>query len=180
MISRLTLLTMISLIATSVCAQEPADLAATTPTEDSQMAVPPPVNANPYPTEVASESRSSYLRGGLTFTSMYSDNVFGDVSANPTSDLSYSVWPFIALDETTSRARAVLNFDPGFTFYQRTNGRNEADANLGVNVSYRLSPHVTFSVLDTFHRSSNLLNQPTVPQAPVFGSASSSAATVVA
>jgi hypothetical protein len=178
MISRAILIALISSCAASLCAQQDTAPAATNPDADVQMAVPPPVNVNPYPTEVVGEARSNYLRAGVTLTSLYSDNVFDELGANPTSDVSYSVWPFVALDETTARLHAVVSLDPGFTFYQRTSGRNEADDNFGLNISYRLSPHVTFNVADSFHRSSNFLNQPLQPT-PSFGSASASATTVV-
>jgi len=53
-----------------------------------------------------------------------------------------------------------LSYSPGFTFYQRTSARNEADQNFAVDSKYRLSPHVTLSVRDSFQKTSNVLNQP--------------------
>jgi hypothetical protein len=76
------------------------------------------------------------------------------------SDVSYSVAPFIALDETTPRLHMVLTYAPGFTFYQKTSARNETDQNASINLQYRLSPHVTFSARDSFQKSSNIFNQP--------------------
>src|SRR5438309_5784169 len=137
---------------------------------DSQMSVPPPVSAESYPTVTGSEARSNYLRTGIAVTSTYTDNLLGGVSARPVGDESYSIAPFIALDETTSRLHSTLTFNPGFTFYQHTSGRNEADENAGLNVSYRLSPHVTLSLVDSFRKSSSLMNQPNGFQSPVFGS----------
>ena len=78
----------------------------------------------------------------------------------PVSDVSYSVAPFIALDETTTRLHFILTYAPGFTFYQRDSSRNEADQNASINLQYRLSPHVTFSARDGFQKSSNVFNQP--------------------
>ena len=130
-----------------------------TTTDNSQMSVPPPVSAESYPTVTGSEERSNYLRGGVTLSSMYSDNILGGVTPKPVSDESYSISPYISLDETTPRLHSLLNFSPGFTFYQHTSGRNEADENLALNVSYRLSPHVTLSVVDFLRKSSSLLNQ---------------------
>jgi len=96
----------------------------------------------------------------VTFSAAYSDNVLGATSATPVSDLSCSVWPTISLDETTSRLHAALTYAPGFTFYQRTSAYNEADQNLSLDLQYRLSPHVTVSLRDSFQRSSNVFNQP--------------------
>ncbi len=127
---------------------------------DSRMLTPPPVSGQSYPTTFSGGERSNYLRGGLAFTAAYTDNVLGSVGNKPVSDESYSVAPFIALDETTSRLHWVLNYAPGFTFYQHTSSRNEADQNASINLQYRLSPHVTFTARDSFQKSSNVLNQP--------------------
>lgn len=129
------------------------------PGED-RMLTPPPVSGQIYPLSFASEERANYLRGGVTFTTAYSDNVLGATSATPVSDVSYSIWPTIALDETTSRLHTVFSYAPGFTFYQRTSAYNEADQNLALNLDYRLSPHVTVSVRDGLQKSSNVFNQP--------------------
>jgi hypothetical protein len=151
-----------------------------TAVNDSQMSVPPPVSAESYPTVTGSEARSNYLRTGLTVTSAYTDNLLGGVSTRPVKDESYSIAPYIALDETTSRLHSILTFDPGFTFYQHTSSRNEADENGGMDISYRLSPHVTISLVDSFRKSSNLMNQPNGFESPVFGSGQVSPVTVFA
>ncbi len=127
---------------------------------DDRMLAPPPVSGANYPTSFTSEERANYLRGGVTFNTAYSDNVLGATSTAPVSDVSYSVWPTIELDATTSRLRSVLSYAPGFTFYQRTSSRNEADENAAIDFAYRLSPHVTFSAHDGFQKSSNVFNQP--------------------
>jgi hypothetical protein len=64
------------------------------------------------------------------------------------------------LDETTSRLHLLTTYAPGFTFYQRTSDRNQADHNASIEFEYRLSPHVTFSAIDDFQKSSNVFNQP--------------------
>jgi hypothetical protein len=129
-------------------------------TRDDRMLAPPPVSGANYPTSFTSEERSNYLRGGVTFNTAYSDNVLGATTSAPVSDVSYSVWPTIALDATTPRLHTVLTYAPGFTFYQRTSSRNEADQNAAIDFEYRLSPHVTFSAHDGFQKSSNVFNQP--------------------
>jgi hypothetical protein len=130
-----------------------------------QMRTPPPVSGQSYPTLVTSEERSNYLRGGLAFTSAYTDNALGSVSGQPVSDVSYSVAPFIALDESTPRLHVITTYAPGFTFYQRNSSRNESDQNASIDLKYRLSPHVTFSVRDGFQKSSNVFNQPDLASA---------------
>jgi hypothetical protein len=101
----------------------------------------------------------------MAFTSAYTDNALGSVNGQPVSDVSYSVAPFIALDETTPRLHVVSTYAPGFTFYQRESSFNEADQNASINFQYRLSPHVTFSARDGFQKSSNVFNQPDLASA---------------
>ncbi len=125
--------------------------------DDARMLVPPPVNGDSYPTAVGSETRSNYLRAGLTFNTAYSDNVLG--GANPISDISYSIRPTIELDQSTSRLHSMLTYSPGFTFYQKTGSRNEADQNLTLDFQDRLSSHVTASLRESFLKSSSLFNQ---------------------
>ena len=130
--------------------------------DEDRMVTPPPVSGQSYPVGPVSQERSNFLRGGVIFSTAYSDNILGSTgsTAAPVSDISYSVWPTIALDETTTRLHWTLNYAPGFTFYQRTSARDEADQNASINLQYRLSPHVTFSASDGFQKSSNVFNQP--------------------
>lgn len=125
-----------------------------------QMMTPPPVAGQAYPVAPVSQERSNYLRGGLTFTTAYTDNALGSITGTPLSDVSYSVAPSITLDETAAKEHLVLGYSPGFTFYQRFGARNEADQNGSIDFSYRLSPHVIFSARDTFQKSSSVFNQP--------------------
>jgi hypothetical protein len=151
------------------------------PADDARMAVPPAVSGQAYPTSTTSESRSNYLDYGVTFSTAYNDNVLGGSSANPVSDVNYSLWPTIALDETTPRLHSLVTYSPGFTFYQRTSSRNEADQNAAIDVQYRLSAHVTASLRDSFHKSSGFFNQPDLTAAsPVYGSGQVPPVTVIA
>lgn len=136
------------------------DVANTATDTGDRMLTPPPVSGQSYPLATVSEERSNYLLGGVTFSAAYSDNVLGSTSVAPVSDVSYSVWPTIALDETTTRLHTTLTYAPGFTFYQRTSAYNQADQNLSANISYRLSPHVTVWLRDSFQKTSNVFNSP--------------------
>jgi len=129
-------------------------------THDDLMQAPPPVSGQTYPTAFASEERSNYLRGGVVFTSAYTDNAVGPVNGAPVSDISYSVAPTVALDETTPRLHSILTYAPGFTFYQRESSLNQADQNAAIDFHLRLSPHVTLSAKDTFQKTSSVFNQP--------------------
>jgi hypothetical protein len=150
---------------------------------DIRMRTPPPVSGQSYPIMPISQERPNYLRAGVTFSTAYSDNVLGATGPNstPASDVSYSVWPTLALDETTTRLHWAVNYAPGYTFYQSTSGRNEADQTALIDFQYRLSPHVTFSAEDNFQKTSNLFNQPDLASAgKVSGGAQGGSLSVIA
>lgn len=128
--------------------------------DDAPLLTPPPVSGEAYATEPESAERSNYLRGGVRFNMAYTDNALEGISARPVSDVNYSVWPTIELDQTTPRWKSLLTYAPGFTFYQRTTSRDETDQNLGMDIQYRVTEHVTASVRDRFQKTSNVLNQP--------------------
>lgn len=127
---------------------------------DTRMVTPPPVSGQTYPVLLTSQERSNYLRGGLSFTGAYTDNALGSLDGVPLSDESYSVAPFLALDETTTRQHVRLSYAPGYTFYQRFTGLDADDQNATIDYQYRLSPHVTFSARDSFQKASSVFNQP--------------------
>jgi len=129
-------------------------------TSGDRMMTPPPVSGQTYPIALGSQERSNYIRAGVSFSSAYTDNAVGGVAGHPISDISYSVAPMVALDETTTRTHLVLDYAPGFTFYQRTSSRNQPDHNASIEFAYRLSSHVTFSARDSFQKSSNVFTQP--------------------
>jgi hypothetical protein len=146
-----------------------------------RMQTPPPVSGQAYPISFTSGERSNYLRGGLAFTTSYTDNAVGPVNGHPVSDVSYSIAPFVTLDETTPRLHLGLTYAPGFTFYQRESSLNEEDQNASINLQYRLSPHVTFSARDGFQKSSSVFNQPDLASAvAVSGSAQEGNFSVIA
>ncbi len=97
--------------------------------------------------------QSNYLRGGASVTAAYDDNVIGSAS-NSASDESYTIGPFVSLDLTRTRYRFHTTYSPGFTFYQHLSSRNQSDHSLALNFSYRLSPHVTFTALDSLAKTS--------------------------
>lgn len=149
-----------SQVDTTPTAPVPAVTGPGSASNSDQMQTPPPVSGQSFPSMPSSTERSNYLRGGVTFTSAYTDNALGDMEGHPVSDVSYSVAPTIALDETTSRLHVLSTYAPGFTFYQRESSFNEADQNASIDVQYRLSPHITLSGRDSFQKSSNVFNQP--------------------
>jgi hypothetical protein len=162
-----TCLCAILFLATPLWSQvsSPGEESVNAPNAENRMLTPPVVSGQAYPVAGVSEERSNYLRGGVAFTTAYSDNVMGSSSGNPVSDISYSVWPTLAIDQTTSRVHWGANYAPGFTFYRHTSSRNQADQNASLNFQARLSPHVTIAAQDAFQKSSNFFNQPDLASA---------------
>lgn len=128
-------------------------------TSGDRMVTPPPVSGQTYPIAMGSQERSNYLRAGLSFMTAYMDNALAGLTANPISDISYSVAPMIALDKSTSRLHYTLTYAPGYTFYQRVSAYNSENQNASIQFQYRLSPHVTLSASDGFQKTSSTFNQ---------------------
>ena len=60
-----------------------------------------------------SETRSNYLRGGLIFSTAYDSDATTGTNGQPISDVSYSIFPTISLDQTRSRLHWVFNYSSG-------------------------------------------------------------------
>jgi hypothetical protein len=141
----------------------------TTDTDDSQLKVPPPVSVLAYSSNFEGDTSTNYLTGGIAFTTAYSSNVA--YGASPISDMTYSIFPTIGLDKTTSRMHLLLNYAPGFTFYQRATALNQNNQNFSTSLQYHLSPNLTAIVSEGFQKTSNIFDQPNPLSAtPVSGS----------
>lgn len=126
---------------------------------EDRMQPPPPVTGMTYDRAFTSEERGNYLRYGMAFTTAHTDNALGGLSGERVSDFSYSLAPTVAIDETTSRMHWLATYAPGFTFYQQTSSRNEADHNALIEFDYRFSPRLTLSARDGFQKTSKVSNQ---------------------
>src|SRR5271157_4632253 len=132
--------------------------AATSPGDDVPMSAPPPVSGQAYSTAFASEMQSNILRVGLTVSTSYSSDLQG--GENPKGGVYYSIWPTVAFDANTARLHWILNYSPGFTFYQNISALNQSNQNVALSFQYRLSPHVAVTLQDSFQKTSNPFNQP--------------------
>ncbi len=149
--------------------------------DEYRMPVPPMAGAQPFPTSSLSEARSNYLNGGLSFEPAYDDNLLPGNGAHPIGDVAYSVRPTVGFDKLTSRLHQTWMFNPGFTIYQNTSARNEADQSASVALQYRLNENTTLSGRDVFQRSSNVFNEPySLAGAPISGAPPSTPADVIA
>jgi hypothetical protein len=148
---------------------------------DDRMNTPPPVSGQEYPVRFSSETLENYLRGGIVFTTAYSDNVLTSPTGTPLGDTSFSIWPTIAIDQTRPRLHWDVSYAPGFTLYRRFNSYNEADQNVRANFEYELTPHVTLNLRDSFQKSSSVFNSPDESlSSPVSGSTLGASVPVIA
>lgn len=124
------------------------------PSNDVQMATPPPVSTQDYPMEVGAETKSNYIAGAMIFRTAYIDNLYPGNGTKPIGETTYSVFPAVELDQTTSLRHARLSFSPGFTFYQPTSALNQVDESAYALYKVRLSPHSVLNMDDRFSYSS--------------------------
>jgi hypothetical protein len=121
------------------------------PAAEDPMATPSPVNVEgPSLAFVAEEERTNYVRGGVSFSPAYDDGLAGAT----VSDVSYSVRPWVEIDESKARLHWSLSYSPGFTFYQRNTSLNQSDHDLAADFRYRLSPHITLTFRNDLTKSS--------------------------
>jgi hypothetical protein len=93
--------------------------------------------------------RSNYLRGGLNFGAAYDDNALLG-SGGQVGNTTFSVFPNIAIDQSTSRMRWSLGYGAGLTVNQRLSSRNQGSHNLNFDSEFRLSPHVSLRASENF------------------------------
>jgi hypothetical protein len=137
--------------------------------EDAPMITPAPFSDEGYSLAFASETpRTNYLRGGLTVGTVYDDNLVPS-SGQDIVDVRYSIWPSLSLQQSRSRLAWSLSYSPGIMVYQRYTSLNGIDHSMALSSDYRLSPHVTLSVEDSFLKRSDIFNLPNASsvQSPV-------------
>ena len=147
-------------------------------TDDMDLKVPPPVSMQAYSSDFEGEKQSNYLFGGVTFSTAYSSNVAW--AGQPLSSMSYSIWPTIGLDKTTERMHFMVDYAPGFTFYQRASSLNQSNQNLTSAFKYHFTPRLNISLSESFQKTSNAFDQPNPLSTPaVSGGVPTSAIAVI-
>ena len=138
--------------ASATVAQSPAD-------SSDDMVTPTPVSVVGLPLNVAGETeQKSYIRGGVSFQTAYDTNIF-TLSTNVTG-VDYSILPVIDLKLTHPRTQLQLFYSPGFTMYQGYADLNHTDHDLGLKLYYRLSPHLTLRLGESFRKTGYLQSLP--------------------
>jgi len=93
--------------------------------------------------------RSNYIRGGINFGAAYNDNA----QLTPTGevgDTTYSVFPNIAVQQTTSRTSWSLGYGAGLSVNQRLSNSNQGSHTLTFDSEFRLTPHLNLRAAEHF------------------------------
>jgi hypothetical protein len=93
--------------------------------------------------------RSNYLRGGVNIGAGYDDNAFL-ASSGQVGNTTFSVFPSIAIAQSTSRMRWSLGYGGGLTVNQRLSNGNQGSHDLNFDSEFRVSPHVNLRVAEEF------------------------------
>jgi hypothetical protein len=104
--------------------------------------------------------RSNYLRGGVNLGAGYDDNAFlgpGGQVGNTT----FSVFPNMAMEQSTSRMQWSLGYGGGFTVNQRLSNRNQGSHDLNFDSEFRLSPHVNLRLAEDFSLTAGIFGAST-------------------
>lgn len=143
---------------------ESQDSGAAPAATDDRATVPPVASISGSSLSFASElERSNYLRGGFGIGASFDDNAL-NTGSNTVSDVTYSFFPQIAFDFTTTRLRWMTSYAAGLTIDQRLSQRNQGTHNLGMDLQYRLSPHVTLGLHDHFLMTNGFFGAETTNQ----------------
>jgi len=93
--------------------------------------------------------RSNYLRGGINVSEGYNDNALL-TPAGQGGNTTFSVFPNIALVESSARMRWSLAYGAGLTVNQRLSSQDQGSHNLRFDSQFRLSPHVNLHAAENF------------------------------
>jgi len=93
--------------------------------------------------------RSNYLRGGLNVGVGYDDNALLTPSSQ-VGNTSFSVFPNLAIDQSTPRMRWTLAYGAGLTVNQRLSARDQGSHDFNLQSEFRLSPHINLRADEDF------------------------------
>ena len=114
-------------------------------------------NSLAFPSE---QQRSNYLRGGLNVGAAYDDNALL-APGGGVGNMTYSVFPNIAIEQTLPRIRWSLGYAAGLTVNQRLSNNNQGSHDLAFESQFRLSPHVNLRVAEDFLMTSGIFDSGT-------------------
>lgn len=93
--------------------------------------------------------RSNFLRGGINIGAGYDDNA-NLAPSGGVGNTTFSVFPNIAIEQSTSRMRWDLGYAAGLTVNQQLSNQNQVLQALRFDSEFRLSPHVNLRAAEDF------------------------------
>ena len=126
---------------------------------ESRAPVPLPLSIDAGSLQFSEElEHTNYLRGGVSVGANYDDNLLS-TRTGQLGGYSYSVMPDIGIDLSRPRLLLNLNYSGGYTVNQRFSIYNSDSQNAGIDLSYRLSPHVNLRLTDRFTLTTGFFDQ---------------------
>jgi len=126
---------------------------------ESRAPMPLPLNIDAGSLQFSQEmEHTNYLTGGVNVGASYDDNLLSARTAQ-LGGYSYSVMPEIGIDLSRPRLLLNLNYSGGYTVNQRFSSYNSDSQSAGIDLSYRLSPHVNLRLTDRFTMTTGFLDQ---------------------
>jgi len=118
----------------------------------ARVPVPLPLNIDASSLEFTDEQeRRNFVRAGVTVGANYDDNLLSaPQTGTPEGGAVFSAMPNIMLDQARTRLAWTVNYAGGFMVNQRISSYNQGSHNAGVDLRYRLSPHVNVHVRDNY------------------------------
>ncbi len=156
---------------------EPSASGGASADDESSMSVPPPVSGTPY---ASGETKSNYLSASVGVSGAYVTNILPNDGALPINDVSVEIGPSISLSRTTPRQSISLNYSPSFSFYEPTSVLNTVGHNASLGFQFRITPHITANVSDSFIRTTNAFNESYPFSNPISGSTQTTQQIVIA
>jgi hypothetical protein len=125
---------------------------------ESRVPPPLPLSIDSDMLEFSPElAHTNYLNAGVSAGASYDTNLLGS-STNEVGGAIYTVTPNIGLKVSRPRLLWSLNYAGGYQVNQRYSAFDQASHNAGIDIRYRLSPHVNFRVSDHFIYTGNFLS----------------------
>jgi hypothetical protein len=134
-------------------------MAPESPVQAVRMELPPPISGVAYATNVGAESRSNFLRAGITVSGGYVWNLDPSTGLADINEATYLVQPALALDRTTGRFHSTLTYNPAFAWYQMPSVVRTTSHGLTADLQWHLAPYVNLRVSENFLKTSTAFDQ---------------------
>jgi hypothetical protein len=102
--------------------------------------------------------RTNYLDAGLSVGSTFDSNALNS-SADPRSDIGYSLLPHLGLKQSLGHLDWKLSYSGGFTVHQHFSAYNQGSHDFGFDSTYKLAEHIDLLVRDHFLMTSGFFDQ---------------------